>query len=490
MSTLLCILDGWGINENDNSPYDAISKAETPFWDSLLKLHPHCKLTASGAAVGVPKGQMGNSEVGHMTIGSGRIIDQSLTRINKELPHLSKNQNFNNFIERIGENNGRCHLLGLFSPGGVHSHIQHIETIISTLKKEGIQILLHAFLDGRDTLPKSALEYTQGFNLSTLCGRYYAMDRDKNFNRTQAAYNAIMNGDSTSKFESASECIESYYKKGITDEFIPPTIIGNYDNFKEGDGILICNFRADRIKQILSLLTQYPKKLNILGLVEYSKELQIPSILPNINIKNTLGEIISKHNMKQLRIAETEKYAHVTFFFNGGKETKYNGEERILIPSPKVSTYDKKPEMSAYEMTSKLKQTIEANTFDLIVVNYANPDMVAHSGDMNATLMAIETIDDCLQTLIPIARKNNIDVIITADHGNAEQMYDELRESCDTTHTTNPVPLILLSNKDIGLNCNGQLADIAPTILHLLNLPVPKEMTGKNLASSTIKHKK
>ncbi|MBQ4874829.1 MAG: 2,3-bisphosphoglycerate-independent phosphoglycerate mutase [Rickettsiaceae bacterium H1] len=488
MPTLLCILDGWGYGTNNK--YNAISRAYIPYWNHLMKSYPHCKILTSGRAVGLPEGQMGNSEVGHMTIGSGRIIDHSLIRINKVLDNIGNNKNYTDFIKKIKTNNGKCHVLGLLSPGGVHAHVDHIKYLISLLEKDNVQMVLHSFLDGRDTLPKSALDHLKNLRSTTICGRYYAMDRDQNLDRTKKAYDLIMYGHNEKVSRSAEEAINYYYEQNITDEFIPPTVIGYYSGIKTGDGILLCNFRPDRVRQILSALFgnydfSHQIKPEILGMVEYSKNLKIKSILPNIKINNTLGELVSRNNMKQLRIAETEKYAHVTFFFNGGNEKKYPNEERILIPSPKVATYDLKPEMSAYEITNVLEKVLNENQFDLIVVNYANPDMVAHSGKMKETVQAIETIDKCLSKIIPITIKNKIDTIITADHGNAEFMYDELSKSQHTAHTTNPVPLIFVSDKKATLN-DGQLSDIAPTILQLLNIPKPQEMTGSSIINNLI----
>lgn len=478
MPVLLCILDGWGCSTGGK--YDAIHQAHTPYWTHLLKSYPSCNIATSGDAVGLPHNQMGNSEIGHMTIGSGRTIEHSLIRLNKELPHITNNQNFKNFLNKIKGH--KCHLMGLTSPGGVHSHIDHINTLLKALTDNNIPVELHAFLDGRDTPPQSALQYTEKMNPSTICGRYYSMDRDKNWDRTQKSYETIMLANSK-RVQSAQRAIEHYYSQGITDEFIPPTTIGDYDGIKRGDGILMANFRPDRVSQILTAFNgqadfSHDIPLHILGTIKYSEKLQIQSILPSIKINNTLGEVLEKNNMKQLRIAETEKYAHVTFFFNGGKEGQYRNEERILVASPKVKTYDLKPEMSAFEITNLLIPTINNNDFDLIVLNYANPDMVGHTGNMQATIKAVEAIDQCLKKLIPVALNNNIDTIITADHGNVELMYDEVSKSPYTAHTTGEVPLILVSNKNDITLTNGTLSDIAPTILKLLKIKPPHEMSG------------
>ncbi len=482
MAVLLCILDGWG--HSDNQKYNAIYKTKTPYWDHLTKLYPKCKIAASGKAVGLPPGQMGNSEIGHTTIGSGRIIEHSLIRLNREIKNINKNKSVTNFCNKIKKNNGICHLVSLLSPGGVHSHINHIMSLQNFLQKYSIATKLHAILDGRDTPPRSAIQHIEHFSPNTICGRYYAMDRDKNWHRTKKAYNLIMYGQGE-KFISAEKAINNFYDRGIIDEFILPTVIGDYNGMQEGDGVIICNFRPDRVKQLVAALngkTDFSNTLlpEVLGMVEYSQELQQESILPKLKITDTLGEVVARNNMKQLRIAETEKYSHVTFFFNGGSEEQFSNEERILIPSPKVDTYDLMPEMSAFEITDKLINEIAENKFDLIVLNYANPDMVGHSGNINATIKAIETIDQCLKKLVPTAIQNGMETIITADHGNAELMYDDANNSPHTSHTTNPVPLLLISNKKVTLK-DGGLADIAPTILKLLNLTKPSIMTGNAL---------
>lgn len=483
MPVLLCILDGWGHSTAEHN--NAIHSADTPYWDYLIKTHPNCKIATSGNSVGLPEGQMGNSEVGHMTIGAGRIIKHALVRINEELPKIQHNNNFNDFLLKLKKNNSKCHLVGLLSPGGVHSHIEHICHLNQILEKQNIEVALHAFLDGRDTPPQSAMKYISTLTPSTICGRYYAMDRDNNLDRTRKAYELVMFAKSKKQFASAKQAITHYYSEEITDEFILPTAIGDYSGVKPGDGILMCNFRADRTKQLLAMLkehTNLPSAIpfELLGIIDYSRELKIKSIFPTINIANTLGAIISKNNMKQLRIAETEKYAHVTFFFNGGYEKAYPNEARILIPSPKVATYDLKPEMSAFEITNRLENILTKNEFDLIVLNFANPDMVGHSGNLSATIKAIETIDQCLNKIIPLTLRKNIDTIITADHGNAETMYDQSSGSIHTFHTTNSVPLIFTSDKK-ALVRDGNLSDIAPSILELLKLPRPDDMTGRSL---------
>ena len=477
MSVLLCILDGWGCSTG--SKYDAIHCAQTSYWDHLLKSYPHCQLATSGEAIGLPAGQMGNSEVGHMTIGSGRIVDHSLVRINKEILKLEQNHNFMTFVKNLQAKSGACHLMGLLSPGGVHSHMDHIRALYETITKYNIPVKLHAFLDGRDTPPQSALQYIEGFDIATVSGRYYAMDRDKNWERTEQVYKRVMFANSPGQ-TNARYIIDYYYHLGVTDEFIPPEVVDGYNRIKAQDSILMANFRPDRMKQLLHMFTHqshFLHKIPILGMVEYSQELPTPSILHKLAINNTLGEIVSKNGLKQLRIAETEKYAHVTYFFNGGADTKYQNEKRILIPSPKVKTYDLKPEMSAVEITERLMPILEEDEFDLIVLNYANPDMVGHTGDMQATIKAVETIDKCLSEIIPITIRKNIDTIITADHGNAECMYDEESKSPHTAHTTGAVPLVLVSDKNYKLR-NGKLSDIAPTILKLLNLPKPAEMNA------------
>jgi len=489
---VLCILDGWGYREaaDDN----AISSACTPTWDRLRKEWPSTLLQASEHYVGLPEGQMGNSEVGHTNLGAGRIIYQDLPRINQAIRDdtLKTNPHLNHFIETLRSAKGRCHLLGLFSPGGVHSHQDHIMELIKILKAAEIPVILHPFLDGRDTSPQSALDHIQDIlklvkscslvKFGTVSGRYYAMDRDKRWDRIEKAYEAIVRayGQTTSSVE---EAIQESYRDGILDEFVEPRVIESYGGMEDRDGLLMANFRADRARQILEALVlphfsnfERTKTVNFsaaLGMTEYSTLLNehLECLFPAIKLNDGLGEIISRANGKQLRIAETEKYAHVTFFFNGGRETPFAGEERILIASPPVATYDHQPEMSAYELTDRLIQELDKTSYTLVVVNYANTDMVGHSGDQRATQKAVETVDHCLNRLERAVLNKNGTLIITADHGNAEMMFDPKTQTTHTAHTCNPVPFILISKTYKNSHLRpGKLADVAPTILKILGL--------------------
>lgn len=517
---LLCILDGWGIGDETN-PHNAIAQAKVPNYRRFLANYPTSALETSGLAVGLPEGQMGNSEVGHMTIGAGRVIFQDLPRINQAIidDELSKNFDIKNLIENLKKSGKAAHLIGLLSDGGVHSHQKHIEFLAKLLAKNGIKVYIHAFLDGRDVAQKSAIEYlTQFFDemgdnknvtLATVAGRYYAMDRDKNWDRVKLAYDAIVSGiesEEQKKFrtqykvqssdffglDEALEIIEDYYEKDITDEFILPCTTNGYNGMQDGDALISCNFRADRIREISASLLDpnfkefATKKINFsykVAMTEYSESLNnfYQILFPSVAIKNSLPEILENKGLTQLRIAETEKYAHVTFFFSCGVEKEMRGEKRIMIKSPAVATYDLKPEMSAAEIGENLKKAIENNEYDFIVVNYANPDMVGHSGDLSASIKACEAIDQQLKMLETTILKQDGILLISADHGNIECMRDQ-NQHPHTSHTTNPVPLILVCNNIAGLKLqDGALSDIAPTILALMDIAQPKEMTGKNL---------
>lgn len=502
---VLCILDGWGLT--NDTKYSAIAKAKTPFYDSLIKNYPNTKLEASGLAVGLPDGQMGNSEVGHTTIGSGRVIFQDLPKINKVVKDGKVQDNIvlQDTIKKLKETKGSLHLLGLFSDGGVHSNIDHIISIAKVVADNEINIFIHCFLDGRDTPRMSAINYiskfkeeTKGYNnikIATLSGRYYAMDRDKNWDRISKAYNIIVNGDNKSSTLNPIEIIENSYKLSKTDEFLEPTTVNDYSGMKDGDAFIFCNFRADRARQLSQALGQVnfniferTKVINFSNMVqftEYSVEHSqyLKTMFPNEQITESLGEIISKNGLKQLRIAETEKYAHVTFFFNGGIEREFEGEDRILVKSPAVATYDLKPEMSCLEVNEKLISSIENRKYNLIVVNFANPDMVGHTGNMEAAIKAVEIIDEQLEKLVKTVKNIDGTIFITADHGNIEKMFDESKNQPCTTHTTNQVPFIVVKNNilDIQLAEQGSLADIAPTILKELNIEKPKIMSGNSL---------
>jgi 2,3-bisphosphoglycerate-independent phosphoglycerate mutase len=498
---LLCILDGWGISKDAND--NAISLADTPNYDRFLKNYPNSELQTSGLAVGLPDGQIGNSEVGHMTIGAGRVIFQDLPRINLSIEsgELELNQYLQELVKNLQDSNKTCHLLGLVSEGGVHSSQAHIIFLAKFLAKNKVKVKLHAFLDGRDVAQKSALIYLKNFllatkkyphiQIATISGRYFAMDRDKNWDRIQKAYEAIVEAKGNNS-QNAIEAVENHYKQNITDEFILPTIIDNYSGIKEGDALLTANFRADRIRQISDALLDpefkdFPiKKINFsyqLALTEYSDKLNkfYQILFPSIKVVNSLPEIIAGNHLKQLRIAETEKYAHVTFFFSCGQEKEFEGENRILIQSPAVATYDLKPEMSARELTNQLVKAIKADKYDFIIVNYANPDMVGHSGLIEPSIKACEVIDEQLGILEKLILEKNSIMIISADHGNIECMKDS-NNLPNTAHTTNPVPFILISKSFNKVKLkNGKLSDIAPTILSLMNINQPNDMNGKNL---------
>jgi 2,3-bisphosphoglycerate-independent phosphoglycerate mutase len=500
---VLCILDGWG--ERADKADNAILDADTPNWHAFLKSSPHAQLQASEHYVGLPDGQMGNSEVGHMNLGAGRVVMQDLPRIDRAVADgsLAKNEALQDFIGRVKKAGGTAHLMGLVSPGGVHSHQDHIAALAKALSAAGITVAMHAFLDGRDTPPQSAAGYVakliadvascKNLRIATITGRYYAMDRDKRWDRVAKAYAALVEAKGE-KAPEAKTAIEQSYAAGKNDEFVLPTVIGDYAGMKDGDGIICANFRADRVREILIALldgdfkefprARVPRFAAAAGMAEYSEGLNhhLLTLFPPENLTDTFGEVVSRAGLKQLRIAETEKYAHVTFFFNGGREEEFPGESRILVPSPHVATYDLKPEMSAHEVTDRLVEAIDSGRFDVVVVNYANTDMVGHSGDLTAAIKAVETVDRCLGRLADAVKRAGGTLLITADHGNAEMMRDPQTGQPHTAHTTNPVPLLLV-NPPPGIAgiSNGRLCDIAPTLLRLLNIPQPKAMTGHAL---------
>jgi len=500
---VLCILDGWGWRESSSG--NAIALAETPNWDGYLETYPHSLLEASALKVGLPPGQMGNSEVGHMNIGSGRIILQDLPRIDQAIRdgELAENFALESFARTLQKTGGSCHLMGLISPGGVHSHQNHIVEIAKVLASMSIEVQVHAFLDGRDTPPKSALDCLQEFerniqagktvSISSVSGRYFAMDRDKRWDRVRLAYDTIMFG-AGQRHESASAVVHSSYLEGITDEFVLPAIVGGYAGVQPDDGLLIANFRADRVRQLLGALVDpnfegFSTKDRIgfaskLGLTEYSETLSsyMGAMFPSIKVTGTLGEAISSAGLQQFRIAETEKYAHVTFFLNGGRELPYAGEQRILVPSPQVATYDQKPEMSAREVARRLTKALEGGEHDFLVANFANTDMVGHTGNLPAAIRAVEVVDECLGVITDAAATRGGTVLITSDHGNAEQMEDNISRDSHTAHTTNKVPFVVIGKDDLSV-VDGKLSDIAPTILHIMGSSIPEEMTGTVLVN-------
>lgn len=505
---ILVIMDGWGLGKVASA--DAIQNAKTPFVTSLYSKYPNTTLVTCGEAVGLPDGQMGNSEVGHLNLGAGRIVYQELQRINVAVRDgsFAKNETLLNAIRFAKQNNKPLHLLGLVSDGGVHSHINHLKAIIDVCKKEDLtDVFIHAFTDGRDCDPKSGLGFIKDLQLhlnntvgkiASVSGRYYAMDRDKRWERIKLAYDALVNGIGE-KATDAIEAVENSYNKNITDEFIKPTIIVAEDQqplakINDGDAAICFNFRTDRCREITQVLTQTDmpgfgmekRSLYYTTMTEYDKTYHsVQIIFETDNLNNTLGEILQQNGLKQIRIAETEKYPHVTFFFSGGRETPFEGEKRIMIASPKVATYDLKPEMSAYEVTEALLPEIKNITADFICLNYANADMVGHTGVWEAAIKAVETVDECVAKVVTAGLENGYTIFLTADHGNSDYMINE-DGSPNTAHTLNPVPFFIIDNDPIvtGWKGNikpGKLADIAPTILTMMQLPIPKEMTGEVL---------
>ena len=494
---LLCILDGWGIGPENE--FNAVHLSKKENFDYLVKKYGSLKLSASENDVGLPVGQFGNSEVGHMNIGAGRILLQDIMRIDNAF----KNGEFekNKIIQLIKKECRRIHILGVLSDGGVHGHQDHIFKLLDVFSSSSMEILIHCILDGRDSSPLSGLNNLKSLHkkinknkntrIVSVSGRYYVMDRDNRWDRIESAYRAIVEGDSIHSEDYIKE-VEKSYKKKITDEFFKPMNFNNYNGVLDGDGFFITNFRADRVREFMTAVFEENfdfflrnKKCRFntpVSMVEYSKRLKkfITPLFQPPAIVNSLGEVISKEGLKQLRIAETEKYAHVTYFFNGGVEREFEGEQRILIPSPRIETYDKKPEMSAYEVTENLIKKIQKNSNDLIVANFANPDMVGHSGDLKATIKAVETVDICLGKIFKECSNHNYTLIVTSDHGNADEMFDILKSEPVTCHSINPVPFIVCDNLSLKKKY-GRLADIAPTILKIMEIQKPSEMTGNSL---------
>ena len=501
---MLLILDGWGYREKI-TPDNAIENGDTPNWHKLLQKYPHGFVETSGLAVGLPDGQMGNSEVGHTNLVAGRVVMQDLPKIDMSIKDgsLAKNKVLQTMIAKLKTSGKACNLMGLMSPGGVHSMQSHIAALAKIIADAGVKVNVHAFMDGRDTPPSSGAEYLAQFEkeiagltkvkVVTVSGRFYAMDRDKRWDRVEKAYNAIALAEGK-RFDNAAEAMKQSYADGVTDEFVVPCVIGDYEGIEDGDAVLMANFRADRAREILYALGDATfdcfsrKKVvqlaDCVGMTEYSVDHQrfMQTIFPPEQLTNILGEVVAEKGLTQLRIAETEKYAHVTFFFNGGEEREFAGERRILVPSPKVATYDLKPEMSVYEVTEKLVKAIENKEFDMIICNFANGDMVGHTGIMEAALKAVAAVDDCLGKVVAAIEKVGGVLLVTADHGNVEKMVDEKTNQPYTAHTVGKVQIVLVNDQSgVKRLHDGKLADVAPTMLELLQIEQPREMTGKSL---------
>jgi len=500
---MLVILDGWGWR--DDPADNAIRQAKTPTFDRMWQTLPHGFLHTSGKDVGLPGGQMGNSEVGHLNIGAGRVVMQDLPRIGAAIANgeIARAPALTELIKKLKASGGTCHLMGLVSPGGVHSHQDHAAALAKILDEAKVPVLVHAITDGRDTPPQSAGDdikrllaaLPKSVSIATVDGRYYAMDRDKRWDRVEKAYNAMVEGEGP-RFADAPAVIADAYANKKFDEFIVPAVVGDYRGMKDGDGVLCFNFRADRVREILGAMLDadfsgFPRKRAVkfaatVGVAQYSDALDklMTTIFPPQTFKNILGEVVADAGRTQLRMAETEKYPHVTYFLNGGHEEPYRGEDRIMVPSPKVATYDLQPEMSAPELTDKAVAAIKSGKYDMIVLNYANPDMVGHTGSLPAAIKAVETVDTGLGRIADAIQKSGGALLVTADHGNCEMMRDPETGGPHTAHTTNPVPLLLLGARNRALVGEGRLADIAPTLLELMELPKPKEMTGHSLLAA------
>ncbi len=496
---MLAILDGWGLR--DDPADNAVRQARTPTFDRLWATGPHSRLHTSGLDVGLPPGQMGNSEVGHLNIGAGRVVMQELPRINNAVAsgEIARAPALVTFIARLKESGGTCHLMGLVSNGGVHSHQDHAVGLAKILAGAGVPTVVHVFTDGRDTPPESGKSFVAEFikalpsavSIGTVTGRYYAMDRDKRWERVTKAYAAMVDADAP-RFKDAISVIDNAYANKVTDEFILPAVVGSYQGMRDGDGVLCFNFRADRVREILAPLLDpafdgFPRKRSVrfaaaAGMTEYSSALNpfLLTIFPSETLEKGLGEVVADVGRTQLRMAETEKYPHVTYFLNGGREQPYTGEDRIMVPSPKVATYDLQPEMSARELTDKAVEAIGSGKYDLIVLNYANPDMVGHTGDLNAAIKAVETVDTGLGRIVEAIGKAGGALLVTADHGNCEMMRDPVTGGPHTAHTTNSVPLLLFGGGDVSL-AEGRLSDLAPTMLALMGLSQPAQMNGVSL---------
>lgn len=499
---MLMILDGWGIAPPSST--NAVTRARTPHLDYYFNRYPHSQLRCSGEAVGLPEGQMGNSEVGHLSIGSGRIIYQSLTRISRAVKDgsLEKNPVLVKAMEEARDGEKKLHLLGLLSDGGVHSHIDHLLGLLAMAQKMGVEkVCVHAFLDGRDTPPQSAAPFLEQVEkackelgvgqIATVSGRYYAMDRDKRWERIRKVYDCMTGGEAL-EAPSAAEGLAAAYGAGQTDEFVVPFRVAGVDGkVEKGDSLIFFNFRPDRARELTHVFTDpefagFPRKetalpVHFVSMTEYEKGLQAAVAFPPEAIKDTLAEVVSRAGLHQLHIAETEKYAHVTFFFNGGREQPFPNEDRILVPSPKVATYDLQPEMSAYLVTEKLQEALAKDLYDLVILNFANPDMVGHTGSLEAAVKALEAVDECVGSLAETVLQKGGALCITADHGNLEEMKDPVTHAPMTAHTTNPVPFLVVGAEPGTQVEDGGLSDIAPTLLDLLDLPEPEAMTGHSL---------
>ncbi|MPZ39489.1 MAG: 2,3-bisphosphoglycerate-independent phosphoglycerate mutase [Rhizobiales bacterium] len=500
---MLAILDGWGWREDTAD--NAVKQARTPNFDRLWASSPHALLNTSGNDVGLPPGQMGNSEVGHLNIGAGRVVVQDLPRISDAVAsgEIEKQPALQEFIARLKASNGVCHLMGLVSPGGVHSHQDHAAGLAKILTAAGVPTFVHAWTDGRDTPPQSAGDdiarltsaLPASVPIATVCGRYYSMDRDKRWERVEKAYAAMVEADGP-RFPNAGAVIAAAYDGKTFDEFIIPAVVGDYRGMRNGDGVLCFNFRADRVREILGAIlapdfSGFARKrtlrfVDAIGMTQYSDELDavMRAIFPPQPLTKILGEVAANAGRTQLRTAETEKYPHVTYFLNGGREEPFPGEDRIMVPSPKVATYDLQPEMSAPELTDKVVAAIDSGKYDLIVLNYANPDMVGHTGSLPAAIKAVETVDTGLGRIADAIERAGGALVVTADHGNCELMRDPDTGGPHTAHTTNPVPVMLMGGGKVSL-ADGRLADIAPTLLALMELPQPKEMDGLSLLRET-----
>lgn len=496
---MLMILDGWGWSED--SANNAVRLAKTPNFDRFWQNSPRAFLKTSGLDVGLPEGQMGNSEVGHLNLGAGRVVMQDLPRINQAIADGSISQAIeaSGLVAALKASGGDCHLLGLVSPGGVHAHQDHAVALAKIVAGQGVPVKLHVFTDGRDTPPQSAADYVRAFEaalppgatIASISGRYYAMDRDNRWERVEKAWRAMVLGQGEA-FPDAASAIAAAYAGSITDEFILPAAIGGFDGMKDGDGLLSFNFRSDRIREILNAVLEsdftgferprVPKLAKAVSMTSYSAELDkvMPALFAPQTLGNGLGETVSKAGLSQLRMAETEKYPHVTYFFNGGEETPFAGEDRLMVPSPKVATYDLQPQMSAPELTAKAVEAIDSGRYDLVILNFANTDMVGHTGVLSAAMAAAEAVDAGLGAIAVAVERQGGALLVTADHGNAELMVDPVTDKPHTAHTTNPVPLMLIGGQAKAL-ADGRLADIAPTLLALMGVAQPAEMTGASL---------